>query len=108
MTAVAGSGVLAIGAPDVILGLGLLGIEGVAVADAFEARTALESALEARRVALVLVDEDYAAEVQDLLRATAKDPSMPLVVEVPSPNGARGSTPLRSRVERTLGLSLDG
>jgi len=107
VSAVHASGVLAIGAPDAVLGLSLLGIEGVPVADAAETRRALERALEARSMALVLVDEAHAADVQDLFETAAQDPSMPLVVELPSPTGARGSTPLRSRVERVLGLSLE-
>lgn len=108
MSAVRASGVLAIGAADAVLGLSLLGIEGVPVSNAAETRRALERALAARSMALVLVDETLAPDVQDLFEAAAEDPSMPLVVELPSPTGARGTTPLRSRVERVLGLSLEG
>lgn len=102
------AGVLAIVRPEVALGLGLLGIEGLEVTDARQARAALERALHARQAALVLVEEAHAEALQDLVEAAAQDPELPLVVELPSPEGARGTTPLRHRVERVLGLSLEG
>ncbi len=99
-------GLLVIGGADVVLGLGLLGIEGVAVSDAPQARAALEKALADPDTALVLMDEAWVEDLRDTLEAVAQESARPLVVEIPSATGANAAQALRSRVERALGFKL--
>ncbi len=109
--------IVAIGGSDLVTGLGLLGIEGVQPAAPEDARAAVARALDDPGVALVLIEERVAAELHDLLGLAAVDPSRPLVVELPSTGAevegahappAGSPAPLRTRVERALGLSLGG
>ena len=104
--AAASSGVTVIGGADVVMGLGLLGIDGTTVGDAEEARAALEEALARADLALVLVDEAWLETLQDTLELAARQPSGPLVVEIPSATGVDRVDALHRRVERALGFTL--
>lgn len=97
---------LAIGSADLVLGLGLLGIEGVEAHDAAEARDALQRALADPRTALVLIDEVLAEGLRATLEAAAQAAGRALVVEVPSATGMAGGEPLHRRVEQALGFQL--
>ena len=102
----ADSGVTAIGSADVVMGLGLLGIAGVAVTDATEARAALADALTRAGTVLVLVDEAWVGALEGTLERSAREASGPLVVEIPSPTGSDAAEALHRRVERALGFTL--
>jgi vacuolar-type H+-ATPase subunit F/Vma7 len=99
-------GIVAIGGADLVLGLGLLGIESIAVHDATTALDALRGALERPDAALVLVDEAWLETLRDTLEAAAQDSTGPLVVEIPSATGAPAADELHGRVERALGFRL--
>lgn len=101
-----GRGIVVIGGADVVLGLGLLGIEGIAVNDADMAREALRTVLTRRDAALVLVDEAWLVSLRDTLEAAAQESAGPLVVEIPSATGAPAADALHGRVERALGFKL--
>jgi len=98
--------IVAVGPPDTVLGLGLLGIEGTAVANPSEAAVALDRALAASDVAMVLVGQAWASDLRERIEAAAVDADSPLVVEVPDPGGAADVVPLTERVERVLGVRL--
>lgn len=100
--------IVAVGPPDTVLGLGLLGIEGTVVADAREAAAALDRALAAPDVAMVLVGRSWASALRDRIEAAAVGADAPLVVEVPDPDAAAAEVPLSERVERVLGVRLGG
>lgn len=99
--------IVAVGPPDTVLGLGLLGIEGTVVANPREATAALDRALAASDVAMVLLGQRWAADLRERIEAAAVDADSPLVVEVPDPDGVtNGEAPLAERVERVLGVRL--
>lgn len=102
-----GGRIVAVGPADTVLGLGLLGIEGTVVATEREAAAALERALAAPGVALVLLGQAFVAGLRERLEAAAVDAEGPLVVEVPDPDGTLGDVPLTERVERVLGVRLE-
>jgi vacuolar-type H+-ATPase subunit F/Vma7 len=107
VSALAGArGLTVIGGADVVLGLGLLGIDGVVVADAAQARAALARALADRDTALVLVDEAWVEDLRDTVEAVAQESARPLVVEIPSATGSAAAQTLHLRVERALGFKL--
>lgn len=99
-------GVKAIGSADLVLGLGLLGIDGVAVTDAEEARRALAAALAEDETTLVLVDEAWVDALRGPLESAAQEVAAPLVVELPSATGADAALALHHRLEGALGIAL--
>ena len=99
-------GIVVIGGPDLVLGLGLLGIDGIAVEDAASALDALRGVLERRDAALVLVDEAWLEALRATLEAAAQESAGPLVVEIPSATGAPAADALHGRVEQALGFRL--
>ncbi len=102
----AGSGIVVIGGQDVVLGLGLLGIDGIAVHDAETALDALRGVLARPDAALVLVDEAWLEGLRDTLEAAAQEGAGPLVVEIPSATGVPAADALHGRVEQALGFRL--
>ena len=99
--------VLVIGHPKAVLGFSLAGVNGQAVTSAAEANQALDSALANKEVGIILVTQDVAkmnqARVEELkLRST-----IPLVVEIPSPEGVSPDEPSLSEVVlRAIGIKL--
>jgi vacuolar-type H+-ATPase subunit F/Vma7 len=98
--------IVAIGPADSVLGLGLLGIEGTVVRTAREAAAALDEAMAARGVAMVLLSEAWSGPLHDRLEAAALEESGPLIVEIPDPEGEHEHAPLTERVEDVLGVRL--
>lgn len=101
-----GSPLVAIGSADLVMGLGLLGIDAVRADTTDEAREALERLMEDPGTALVLIDEARAGELRELLEASLQAPGRPLVVEVPSASGAHPAESLEERLARALGFTL--
>jgi len=104
---VTGDRVVVVGDRDAVFGLALLGLDGVPVSTATEAREALQQVLADRSVAVVLLTEDWGetlrAEVDQLAAGGG-----PLVVEIPAPIPVDRSATLHQRVERVLGIRLGG
>jgi len=104
--AAGGAPLVAIGGADLVMGLGLLGIETVRADTAAEARQALERVMREPGTALVFIDESRAAELRDLLEASLQASGWPLVVEIPGASGAHVAESLEERLERALGFTL--
>lgn len=102
-----GRRIVVIGGPDVVLGLGFLGLEGYAVTSEGEAQQALETVLADLGVALVLLGEDWASVLQESVAAAVSREEGPLIVEIPSLTALQQSSSLHKRVERALGISLE-
>ena len=98
--------IVAVGPLDTVLGLELLGIEGTAVTNERQAAAALDRALAAPDVAMVLLGQSWSGALHDRLERAALDESGPLVVEIPDPDGGDTRTSLTERVERVLGVRL--
>jgi vacuolar-type H+-ATPase subunit F/Vma7 len=96
-----------VGPPDTVLGLGLLGIEGTAVTTLREAAAALDAALAAPGVAMILLGQAWSGALRDRLESASLDPSGPLVVEIPDPDSEEAHVPLAERVEDVLGVRLE-
>ncbi len=82
--------VLVVGHRDAVLGFSLAGVHGVAVSTAEEANQALDSALAARDVGIILVTQDIARLIQARVEDLKLHSTVPLVVEIPSPEGVSG------------------
>lgn len=102
-----GGRIVVIGDPDAVLGLGLIGFEGVPAASAAEARRALDRSLRDPGVALVLLTEDWAEALADRIDRDGNADG-PLVVEIPAPGGEPRGRSLHDRVRETLGIRFEG
>jgi len=99
--------IVAVGPPDTVLGLGLLGIDGTEVSTAREAAAALDRALRTPGVCMVLLSQAWSGPLHDRLERAALEDTGTLVVEIPDPDGEDTHTPLSERVEDVLGVRLE-
>ncbi len=98
----AGQKIVVIGNEDAVFGLGLIGLEGHAVASIDEAREAIRKAMADHDTSLILLTEEWSEA-----RPEAMYESGALVVEIPGPGPAKPSMALETRIERALGVRLE-
>lgn len=80
--------VLVIGHPKAVLGFSLAGVQGQVATNADEVNRALDSALgESAEVGIVLVTQDVAEMIADRMEDLKLHSTVPLVVEIPGPDG---------------------
>ncbi len=98
---------IVIGHPQAVLGFSLVGLDGVPATSTEEANRALDSALAAEDVGVILVTEDVAGWVGPRMDQLKQRSTVPLVVEVLAPGGPRQGQPsLGEVVFRAIGVKL--
>ncbi len=99
--------VLVIGYPDAVLGFSLAGVDGRAVSNAEQANVALDAALKDRDLGIVLVTKDAARMMESRMEHLRLHSTMPLIVEIPSPEGIQPGEPSLSEIVlRAIGIRL--
>jgi len=99
--------VLVIGHPDAVLGFSLAGVNGQAVSTASEANQALDAAFASEDVGIILVTQDVARLIQARVEDLKLHSTIPLVVEIPSPDGVSPDEPTLSEVVlKAIGIKL--
>jgi V/A-type H+/Na+-transporting ATPase subunit F len=99
--------VLVIGHPDAVLGFSLAGVGGQPVSTAVEANQALDGALASKDIGIILVTQDVARTIQTRMDDLKLHSTIPLVVEIPSPEGVSADEPSLSEVVlRAIGIKL--
>lgn len=99
--------VLVIGHPDAVLGFSLAGVHGQAVTTAAEANQALDVAFASNDTGIILVTQDVARLIQSRVEDLKLHSTVPLVVEIPSPEGVSPDAPTLSEVVlRAIGIKL--
>ena len=99
--------VLVIGHPDAVLGFSLAGVNGKAVTTAEDANQALDEAFAAKDVGIILVTQDVAGLIQTRMDDLKLHSTVPLVVEIPSPEGVSPDQPSLSEIVlRAIGIKL--
>ena len=99
--------VLVIGHPDAVLGFSLAGVHGEAVTTPDEVNQALDHALAAKDVGIILVTQDVARLIKARVEDLKLHSTIPLVVEIPSPEGVSPDEPSLSEVVlRAIGIKL--
>jgi V/A-type H+/Na+-transporting ATPase subunit F len=99
--------VLVLGHPEAVLGFSLAGVAGRAIETAEQINSALDQALQARDTGIVLVTQDVARLVQSRMDDLKLHSTLPLFVEIPSPEGVREGEPsLGEVVLRAIGIRL--
>ncbi len=96
-----------IGHPEAVFGFSLVGIGGKAATSASEANRALDEALAAEDVGIILVTEDVADQITARMDQLKMHSTIPLVFEIPAPGGARPEKlALAEVVKRAIGIKI--
>lgn len=99
--------VLVIGHPEAVLGFSLAGVHGQPASTAEEANRALDEAFKSKDVGIVLVTQDVAGMIQARMDDLKLHSTVPLVVEIPSPEGIpEGQASLGELVLKAIGIKL--
>ncbi|MBC8449902.1 MAG: V-type ATP synthase subunit F [Chloroflexi bacterium] len=98
---------LVIGNQDAVWGFALAGVRGQVATTAEELNRALDAALSDEEVGIVLVTEDVANLARRRVDTLRVSSAVPLVVEIPGPEGPRPDRPPLSEViRRTIGVRI--
>jgi V/A-type H+/Na+-transporting ATPase subunit F len=99
--------VLVIGHPQAVLGFSLSGVQGIAVSTADETNQAIDEALAREDVGIILVTQDVSSLVQSRMDDLRQHSTVPLVVEIPGPQGVSAGQPSLSDVLlRAIGVKI--
>ncbi len=99
--------VLVIGHPNAVLGFSLVGVDGEAAASVAEVNQALDKALSAKDIGIILITQDAAKLIGPRMEQLSLRSTVPLVVEIPSSAGADPSQPsLSDIVLRAIGVKI--
>ena len=99
--------VIVIGHPKAVQGFALVGVQGQAATTADELNQALDEALSAKDVGIVLVTEDVSDLIKDRMDQLKLRSTVPLVVEIPGPEGTSPGRPTLSAViQRAIGVKI--
>jgi V/A-type H+-transporting ATPase subunit F len=98
---------LVIGHPEAVLGFSLVGVHGQTAVSAEETNRALDDALAAPDIGIILVTEDVARLVGARINQLMLRSAVPLVIVIPPPGGMPPDQPsLREVVQRAIGVKL--
>ena len=99
--------ILVIGSQEAVLGFSLVGVRGKTVSTASEADEALDEALSTSDIGIILVTENVAELIEARMEQLKLRSTVPLVVEIPGPEGVRPDRPsLNEMVLRAIGVRL--
>ena len=99
--------VLVIGNQESVLGFSLVGVNGKTVTTAAETNQALDEALASDDAGIVLVTEDVASLIETRMDQLKLCSTVPLVVEIPGPQGVGADRPsLNEVVLRAIGVKF--
>lgn len=99
--------VFVIGNQEAVLGFSLVGVHGKAVTTVDEANAVLDEALSNAENGIVLITEDVSGLIQGRMDELKLRSTVPLVVEIPGPQGvAEGQPSLNEVVMRAIGVRL--
>ena len=96
-----------IGNQESVLGFSLVGVNGKTVTTAAETNQALDEALASDDAGIVLVTEDVASLIETRMDQLKLRSTVPLVVEIPGPQGVGADRPsLNEVVLRAIGVKF--
>lgn len=98
---------LVIGDPKAVLGFSLVGVGGEAATSADEVNQALDKALAAKDLGIILITQDIARLIPARMEQLELRSTVPLVVEVPGSEGVDPNQPsLSDVVLRAIGVKI--
>ncbi len=97
-----------IGDEDMVLGFGLVGVEGVVVRDAHETRQALDTAMTQNDIGIILLSERAANWIRPEVRNYFFFQAYPLIVEIPDRLGTVGERiSIKDVVRAAVGVRIE-
>jgi len=100
-------GFYVIGDEDTVRGFRFAGVDGTVAQNGEEAREALADALERHDESIIIITEKLAASVRERIQEIRFGEALPLIVEVPGPEGPQAETPdLLERIREAVGLKF--
>jgi V/A-type H+-transporting ATPase subunit F len=97
-----------IGDQNTVLGLKLAGISGRVVENLTEAQSALDELLAQNNLQILLITEDWAAQMRDRIDQLKLTRMEPVVLEIPGGEGGPPVASLRELVQAVIGIKLGG
>jgi V/A-type H+/Na+-transporting ATPase subunit F len=99
--------ILVIGNQEAVLGFSLVGVHGTVVTTTSDVNQALDEALAADDIGIILVTEDVAELIGARMEQLKLRSTVPLVVEIPGPEGVSPDRPsLNEMVLSAIGVRL--
>lgn len=98
--------IFVIGDENTVLGFSLVGIESETVESVEEARSLLDEALDRENVQIVLITENWAAQMREEVNRLKMESVEPLVLEIQGSEPAPSGPSLRELVRRAVGIRL--
>ncbi len=98
--------IFVVGDENAILGFSMIGVEGKVAKSTEEARAALEDAVAREEIEIVLVTENWAAEMRERVDQLKMETAKPLVLDIPGSTPAPSGRSLREFVEEAVGVRL--
>jgi len=99
--------IIVIGSQQAVLGFSLVGVQGQVATNANEVNRALDEALKAHDIGIVLVTENVARLIQTRMEQLKLHSTVPLIVEIPGPEGMPTDQPtLGEVVRRAIGIKI--
>jgi V/A-type H+-transporting ATPase subunit F len=96
-----------IGHPIAVQGFALVGVQGQAVTSIDEVNKALDEALAAKDIGIILITQDVSAMIESRMDQLRMHSTVPLVVEIPGPEGTSPDQPsLNAVIQRAIGIKL--
>ena len=93
-------GFYVIGDKDTVQGFTFAGVEGRVVSDGDDARETLDEVIEEGDQTVIIITEKIAASIRDRIQEIRFGAALPLIVEVPGPEGPQEETPALSDMIR--------
>ena len=98
---------LVIGNPEAVLGFSLVGVQGQVATNADELNQALDAAMEMEDVGVILITQDVSSLIVKRMDELKMHSTVPLVVEIPGPEGVSPDQPsLSDVVLRAIGVKI--
>ena len=99
--------VLVIGHPQAVLGFSLAGVNGIAASTPDEINKALDDALASEEIGIILITQDASSQIQVRMDQLRQKSTVPLVVEIPGPNGTSADQPsIGDVLLRAIGVKI--
>jgi V/A-type H+/Na+-transporting ATPase subunit F len=99
--------VLVIGHQEAVLGFSLAGVEGIIVSTPEETNKALDDAFASEGIGIILITQDVSSKIQARMDQLKQHSSIPLVVEIPGPDGTSADQPsIGDVLLRAIGVKI--
>ena len=96
-----------IGDEDTVLGFGMVGVDGVIVRTADEAKSAINKAIDDKNIGIIIITERVANFIRETVDRYVFTLNFPLIVEVPDRTGPlKGRKNIRDAVNSAIGIKL--